>query len=207
VTDIGQAVLDAIADLKSTTDRRFAVLESRTADLGSLDGRLAALEAGGKNLDGRLAALDAGGKNLDGRLAVLETRTAGLENLDGRLAALEAGDKNLDGRLAGLEAGIKKLDERLESLDVRTAGLENLDLHFLQSTVRRLLDEARDTGDALRQIEVKMDEVYSSMATSPEIKRLREAVSDSATRERELDIRLSTIESRLGLKNPLQPAT
>ena len=193
MTDIGQAVLDAIADLKSTTDRRLAVLETRTAGLGSLDGRLASLDAGGKNLDGRLASLEATGKNVDGRLAVLETRTAGLENLDGRLAALDA--------------GVKNLDERLASLDARTAGLENLDLHFLQSTVRRLLDEQRDTSDALRQIEIKMDEIYSSMATSPEIKRLREAVSDSVTRERELDIRLSTIESRLGLKNPLEPAT
>jgi hypothetical protein len=92
-------------------------------------------------------------------------------------------------------------------LEARTAGLENGDFCFLQASVRRLLNEVRDARDALRQVEVRMDKLHGSTASISEIKRLRDAVSDGDVRERLLDIRMSTIESRLGLNNPMQPVT
>ena len=44
------------------------------------------------------------------------------------------------------------------------------------------------------------------MATSSEIGKLRDEVAQSIDRENELDLRISAIENRLDIKNPLAPA-
>ena len=46
-----------------------------------------------------------------------------------------------------------------------------------------------------------------AMATSPEITRLRADVSKSLNREDDLELRVGTIESHFGLKNPLEEAS
>jgi hypothetical protein len=57
--------------------------------------------------------------------------------------------------------------------------------------------------DALTEIE--LNEIYGSMATSLAITKLRDEVAQSIDRENDLDLRISAIESRLGIKNPLAP--
>ena len=79
------------------------------------------------------------------------------------------------------------------------------DLHFLQAAAQRQIGEARDARDHRRLVEIKLDEIYGSMATSSEIGKLREEVARSIDREEALDLRVATIESRLGIKNPLAP--
>jgi hypothetical protein len=46
------------------------------------------------------------------------------------------------------------------------------DLHFLQAMAQQQIREADETREARRYMEIKLDEIYSSMATSSEIKRL-----------------------------------
>ncbi len=79
------------------------------------------------------------------------------------------------------------------------------DLHFLQAMAQQQIREADEAREARRYMEIKLYEIYSSMATSSEIKRLRDEVSASLNRERLLDLRISAIEMRLGIKNPLAP--
>jgi hypothetical protein len=85
------------------------------------------------------------------------------------------------------------------------------DLHFLKAAA---LAQFRDAGEAREQrryIEIRLDEIYSAMATGPEITGLRSDVSTSIDRQRELDVRISAIESHLGIsaphgaKSPLAP--
>jgi hypothetical protein len=81
------------------------------------------------------------------------------------------------------------------------------DLHFLQAAAQQHLNEAKEAREHRRDIEIKLDEIYGSMATSSEIKKLRKEVADSIDREKELDLRISAIEMRLGVKNPLDRPT
>jgi len=57
------------------------------------------------------------------------------------------------------------------------------DLHFLQAMAQQQIREADEAREARRYMEIKLDEIYSSMATSSEIKRLRDEVSASLNRE------------------------
>jgi hypothetical protein len=79
------------------------------------------------------------------------------------------------------------------------------DLHFLQAAAQKQVAEAREAAEFRRYVEIKLDEIYGSMATSSEIKKLRQEVAKSLDRETELDLRISAIEMRLGIKNPLAP--
>ena len=54
MADIGQALLDAIADLQTTVDRRFTVVDERTA---RLDERMAGLDERTVTLDERTATM------------------------------------------------------------------------------------------------------------------------------------------------------
>jgi hypothetical protein len=112
--------------------------------------------------------------------------------------------------LAPTQAQVGRLEALTQALDSRLAGLEAKidtwpDLHFLQATAQRQIAEARDAGEFRRYVEIKLDEIYGSMATSSEIKKLRQEVAKSLERENELDLPISTIEMRLGIKNPLAP--
>lgn len=54
-------------------------------------------------------------------------------------------------------------------------------------------------------MEIKLDEIYGSMATSSEIGKLRQEVAKAIDDEKALDLRISAIEMRLGVRNPLAP--
>ena len=112
--------------------------------------------------------------------------------------------------IEGLKSTVQGLDSRVQGLDSRLSDLERKmntwpDLHFLQAAAQRQIGEAREARDHRRHIEIKLDEIYGSMATSSEIAKLRDEVAKSIDREDALDLRVATIESRLGIKNPLVP--
>jgi hypothetical protein len=114
----------------------------------------------------------------------------------GELAALRADVGAQGGELAALRADVDAVKKEIDGWP---------DLHFLQAMAQQQIREAAETREARRYIEIKLDEIYSSMATSSEIKRLRDEVSTSLDRERLLDLRISAIEMRLGIRNPLAP--
>lgn len=99
----------------------------------------------------------------------------------------------------------------IEGLTSRIAALENKinawpDIHFLQAAAQQQIGEAREARDHRRDVEIKLNEIYGSMATSSEISKLRDEVAKSIDDEKALSLRIATIESRLGIKNPLAPA-
>jgi hypothetical protein len=112
------------------------------------------------------------------------------------LAALRADVGAQGTELAAMRAGVDAIKTEIDGWP---------DLHFLQAMAQQQIREAAETREARRYIEIKLDEIYSSMATSSEIKRLRDEVSTSLDRERLLDLRISAIEMRLGIRNPLAP--
>ncbi len=104
-------------------------------------------------------------------------------------------------------------DAVLEALQAIRADLDALktkidawpDLHFLQAAAQQQQREAGEAREFRRYVEIKLDEIYGSMATSSEITRLRTEVATSIDHERALDLRVSAIELRLGIRNPLAP--
>jgi chromosome segregation ATPase len=77
------------------------------------------------------------------------------------------------------------------------------DLHFLQALALQQFREAGEARERQRYMEIRLNEIYSAMATGPEITGLRSEVTTSIDRQRELDLRISTIESHLGIGNPV----
>jgi hypothetical protein len=84
VADIGQSLLDAIADLKAVVERRFAAMDQRFA---SVDERLA-------SMDRRLAGVDERFTSVDGQFTTMDERLAAI---DERLTALAPIRAQLDG--------------------------------------------------------------------------------------------------------------
>jgi len=86
--------------------------------------------------------------------------------------------------IEGLKGTVQGLDSRIAALEGRTASLESKinawpDLHFLQAAAQRQIGEAREARDHRRNVEIKLDEIYGSMATSSEIGKLRDEVARS----------------------------
>ncbi len=98
---------------------------------------------------------------------------------------------------------LKDIAERLSALEARTAALANADFGFLQAAALRTIADAKEAREFQRRTDIKLEVIYGSMATGPEIKKLREEASRSIDHETELDLRISAIETRLGIKNPL----
>ena len=137
---------------------------------------------------------------LEGRLTGVESRFAGVE---GRLGGVET-------RLAGVETNMAVQIETLTALRTEVTAIKSEidawpDLHFLQAAAQRAQRENTEAREHRRYIEIKLGEIYGSMATSSEITKLREEVSSSIAREDALDLRISAIELRLGIRNPLAP--
>jgi len=102
-----------------------------------------------------------------------------------------------------MQAALAPLQADVAALKVKIN--EWPDMHFLHAAAQRQIAEARDAREYRQRTEIKLDEIYTSMATSSEIARLREDVSASLSREDDLDLRITTLESRLGVRNPLVP--
>ncbi len=130
------------------------------------------------------------------------------------LAVLRADQGAMQADLAALRADQAALRTEMQAdMHALRADAEALkgkidtwpDLHFLQAAAQKQVAEAREAAEFRRYVEIKLDEIYGSMATSSEIKKLRQEVAKSLDRETELDLRISAIEMRLGIKNPLAP--
>jgi len=116
------------------------------------------------------------------------------------IGELKASAEVVNNRLQGIEARIAALDTKIGSLEDTISSWP--DLNFLQASVQQLLSEAKDAREFRRRTDIKLDEIYGSMATDAEITKLREEVSLAVEHERQLDLRLSAIENRLRIKNP-----
>jgi hypothetical protein len=112
-------------------------------------------------------------------------------------------DHDLEQIRAILQDALAPIESRLAAIEANIASWP--DLHFLQAAAQQQQREASEARDSRRNVEIKLDEIYGSMATSSEITRLRTEVATSIEHERELDLRISAIESRLGVRNPLAP--
>jgi len=102
--------------------------------------------------------------------------------------------RSIQSQLADLTSKVADLDRKFDALP---------DLHFLQAAAVRQIREATEARDYRRRTEMQLDEIYKSMATSPEIEKLRHEVAESLEHERNLDLRIATIEGHLGISNPL----
>jgi geranylgeranyl pyrophosphate synthase len=103
--------------------------------------------------------------------------------------------------IQGIKADVSSLKADVSDLKAEIGTWP--DLNFLQAAAQQQMNEARQAREFRRHVEIKLDEIYGSMATSSEINKLREEVAESTERERALDLRVATIENRLGIKNPL----
>jgi uncharacterized coiled-coil protein SlyX len=104
-----------------------------------------------------------------------------------------------------IKTSVGALEARMDGIETRLATIETrlTALSFLDAAARRQMTDVRTFQADVRDMKTKLDEIYGSMATSPKISRLREEVATNLEREQELDIRITTIETHLGLKNPL----
>ena len=110
-------------------------------------------------------------------------------------------DQDLEQIRAVINAELAPMRAQLAELQTRISTWP--DLNFLQAAAQQQMNEAKQAREFRRHVDIKLDEIYGSMATSSEISKLREEVAESTERERALDLRVATIENRLGIKNPL----
>jgi hypothetical protein len=111
VADIGQALLDAIADLKTAVDHRFT----------AVDGRLAAV-------DERLAALMSMRAQLDGLPLINRTVTVIQQDVRGLRAAFNdfALTNTTSGEIDALHQDVNRVQAENAELAVKVATLERL---------------------------------------------------------------------------------
>jgi chromosome segregation ATPase len=162
-------------------------------DVGALK-----IDVGGLKIDVGALKTDVGGLKIDvGALKTdMAAQGAALAAVRTDVDAIKTNVGAQGTELAALRADVDAIKKEIDGWP---------DLHFLQAMAQQQIREAAETREARRYIEIKLDEIYSSMATSSEIKRLRDEVSTSLDRERLLDLRISAIEMRLGIRNPLAP--
>jgi predicted nucleic acid-binding Zn-ribbon protein len=123
----------------------------------------------------------------------LGTRFDGVER---RLSAV-------DNHLAAVERRMSSVEEALANVDGRIKSFP--DMHYLTAAAKAQLTQTRELKTEMADVKVKLDEIYQSMATSPEIQHLREEVSHFREQSLNVDVRLGTIEGHLGIETNPQP--
>jgi chromosome segregation ATPase len=142
VADIGQALLDAIADLQATMDRRFTVVDERTA---RLDGRMATLDERMARLDERTVTLDERTATMASALASIRAQLDGLPLINRAVTVVQQDVRALraafnDFALTNTTAGeIEALH-----LDVNRVQAENAELAVKVATLERLVRELQE---------------------------------------------------------------
>lgn len=142
----------------------------------------------------------------------LKVLTGAVTRLDGRMTGLEARMTGLETRMTGLEARMGSLEESVAALTVETransVGLRELsvkvhsfpDMHFLMAAAKVQIEHIKDFKGWKAGQRIKIDEIYHSMATSSEIATLRHEVDDFRSELIDSDVRLRSIEARLGIQ-------
>jgi hypothetical protein len=74
-------------------------------------------------------------------------------------------------------------------------------MHYLASAAKAQLVNSREFKTDVADLKVKIDEIYRSMATSPEIQGLRDEVTKFRDQSLDTDVRLGTVEGRLGIES------
>src|SRR5882672_8839079 len=125
VADIGQALLDAIADLKTTVDRRFTAVDGR---LTAVDGRLTSVDGRLNTMDERLGALAAMRAQLDGLPLINRTVTVIQQEVRALRAAFNdfALTNPTTGEIEALHHDVNRVQAENAELAVKVATLERL---------------------------------------------------------------------------------
>jgi chromosome segregation ATPase len=149
VADIGQALLDAIADLQATMDRRFTAVDERMAGLdermAGLDGRMATLDVRTARLDERTVTLDERTATMASALASMRAQLDGLPLINRGVTVVQQDVRALraafnDFALTNTTAGeIEALH-----LDVNRVQAENAELAVKVATLERLVRELHE---------------------------------------------------------------
>jgi hypothetical protein len=138
VTDIGQALLDAIADLKADMDRRFTAVDRH---FDAVDARFNAVDA-------RFDAVDARFNAVDEKLAVLPPMRAHLDGLpliNRAVTVLQQDSRSLKAAFNDFAATNMTVGE-IQALhdDVNRVQAENADLAVKVATLQRLVSELQE---------------------------------------------------------------
>jgi chromosome segregation ATPase len=165
-----------------------------------LGGRFGRMEVRLESMDARLGAIDT-------RLGTVETRLSSMET---NLGSVETRLGSMDSRLVLTNARLGSLESRSTAVEEAAAGLAVEikswpDVHYLAAAAKAQLVYSRDIKTDVANLEVRMDEIYRSMATSSEIQGLRDEVSKFRDQSIDIDVRIGTVEGRLGIESRTRP--
>jgi hypothetical protein len=132
-------------------------------------------------------------ERLNARLERMENRMSGVEI---RMAGIEGRLSSMEGRMSAIELVVADMDGRLKSWP---------DMHYLAAAAKAQMIHTREIKSDVADIKVRMGEIYQAMATDPEIRNLREEVGRFRDQSVTLDVRVGTIEGRLGIDSSLTP--
>lgn len=139
-------------------------------------------------------------KRLGERFGRVEDRVS---SLDGRMGSLESRMTSFESRMTSLESRMTSLEAVVADLDGRVKSWP--DMHYLAAAAKAQLSHTREMKTDVADIKVKMDEIYQSMATNPEVQNLRDEVAHFRDQSVTIDVRLGAIEGRLGVEDNPQP--
>ena len=135
MTDIGQALLDAIADLKADMDRRFAAVDRR---FDAVDKRF-------DTVDKRFEAVDKRFDALDEQLAPMRAKLDGLPLINRAVTVLQQESRSLKAAFNDF-AKTNTTTGEIQALhdDVNRVQAENADLAVKVATLQRLVGELQE---------------------------------------------------------------
>lgn len=148
---------------------------------------LDSIEKLGIRIEGRFSAIDSRLTGLEDRLSGVEDR---LSAMDRRFVTMEGRQTTIDNRLTVLEQVVADLDSRIKMWP---------DMRYLGSAARTQMARTREIVADIAEMKTKLDEIYRTMATDPEIRHLREDVAHFRNQAIDLEVRIGAIESRLGV--------
>jgi hypothetical protein len=130
-------------------------------------------------------------ENEIGQALLDEIQRLGLrfERLEGRMSSLE-------GRMSNIETVVADLDTRIKAWP---------DMHYLGAAAKAQLTQTREIKTELAETRVRIDEIYQSMTTDPEIKSLRDEVARFRDQSVETEVRLGAIEGHVGIASSIEP--
>ena len=182
MVDGSQDILQEIQRLGGRFDRMEVRLESMDTRLGAIDIRFASMETHLGAVETRLSSMEIHLGSMDTRLGSMDSR---LLSTNARLGSLESRSTSVEEAVAGL------------SIEIKTWP----DMHYLASAAKAQLAHSRDFKADVSDLMVKVEEIFRSMATSPEIQGHREEASKFRNQSVDIDVRLGTVEGRLGIES------
>jgi len=159
------------------------------AHLGAIGTRLGSVETHLGSVETQLGSVETRLGSMETRLGSVETR---LGSVDTRLVLTNARLGSLESRSTAVEEAVAGL-----SIEIKTWP----DMHYLASAAKAQLAHSRDFKADVSDLKVKVEEIFRSMATSPEIQGLRDEVSRFRDQSVDIDVRVGAVEGRLGIES------